>query len=266
LTTPTDPTRFDPPPISASAALFVDFDGTLAPLAPRPQDVQTPSWVVPALRRLQLALNGAVAVVSGRPIAQLDAFLAPLTLPSAGAHGAEQRGAAGVVASVAAVPPQHVVQAAHVLAQQHEGLILELKGSGFSLHYRARPELETTCRDALVAALAAVPGAPDAWEWLHGHFVFELKQRGISKGSAVRAFMAEPMFAGRLPIFIGDDVTDEDGIRAVQSLGGYGVRVGGAESDARYRLATVDAVAAWLSAAARDLPVEQKQDQEANEA
>jgi trehalose 6-phosphate phosphatase len=266
LTTPTDPTRFDPPPISASAALFVDFDGTLAPLAPRPQDVQTPSWVVPALRRLQLALNGAVAVVSGRPIAQLDAFLAPLTLPSAGAHGAEQRGAAGVVASVAAVPPQHVVQAAHVLAQQHEGLILELKGSGFSLHYRARPELETTCRDALAAALAAVPGAPDAWEWLHGHFVFELKQRGISKGSAVRAFMAEPMFAGRLPIFIGDDVTDEDGIRAVQSLGGYGVRVGGAESDARYRLANVDAVAAWLSAAARDLPVEQKKDQEANEA
>jgi trehalose 6-phosphate phosphatase len=266
LTTPTDPTHLDPPQITASAALFLDFDGTLAPLAPRPQDVQTPAWVVPTLRRLQAALNGALAVISGRPIDQLDHFLQPLRLPSAGVHGAERRGADGLVASVATPPPAHVVACAQALAARHEGLILELKKSGFSLHYRARPELEAICRDALFASLAAEPETMDAWEWISGHFVFELKRRGVSKGSAVRAFMAEPAFAGRLAVFVGDDVTDEDGIRAAQAHGGYGVRVGDGASEARYRLANVAAVAAWLGAAARELPSAQPEEPEAHKA
>jgi trehalose 6-phosphate phosphatase len=131
---------------------------------------------------------------------------------------------------------------------QHTGLILEPKESGLSLHYRARPELESTCHDALYAAFAAAPEAT-AWEWLHGHFVFELKQRSVSKGHAVERFMGQAPFAGRLPVFVGDDVTDEDGMRAAQALGGYGVRVGPGATQARYRLADTDAVGRWLQAA-----------------
>ncbi|MES3012364.1 MAG: trehalose-phosphatase [Pseudomonadota bacterium] len=247
--------------MSESAALFLDFDGTLAPIAPRPQDVRVPAWALPALEALSQRLDGALAIVSGRPLAQLDAFLAPLRLPAAGAHGAEWRGASGHVVRQSDDPPPTVVHAARVLVAAHAGLILEIKPSGFSLHYRARPELEGECRDALFAALAALPDASAVWEWLHGHCVFELKQRSVSKGLAVRALLAQAPFAGRQPVFVGDDVTDEDGIAAVQAAGGYGIRVGGGASQARYRLADTDAVGAWLTAAVALRP-----DKEKNEA
>ena len=250
-----------PPPLSESAALFLDFDGTLAPIASRPQDVRVPAWVQPALRSLSERFGGALAIVSGRPLAQLDEFLAPLRLPAAGAHGAEWRGASGRIRRQLDEPPPTVVHAARVLVAAHAGLILETKPSGFSLHYRARPELEGECGDALFAALAALPDASAVWQWLHGHLVFELKQRSVSKGIAVRALLAQPPFAGRQPVFVGDDVTDEDGIEAVQQAGGYGVRVGGGESQARYRLADTDAVGAWLMAA-----VAPRQQKESNEA
>ena len=242
-------TLTDPPPPSAQTALFLDFDGTLAPMAPRPQDVRVPSWVRPTLQALASRLGGAVAIVSGRPLAQIDAFIAPLRLPLAGAHGAEWRGATGRIQREPGEPPPTVLQAARVLVAKHVGLILESKPSVFSLHYRARPELESECRDALFAALAAAPEAAAVWQWLHGHFVFELKQRSVSKGMAVRALLAEAPFAGRVPVFVGDDVTDEDGIVAVQEAGGYGVRVGGGASQARFRLADTEAVGAWLTAA-----------------
>jgi trehalose 6-phosphate phosphatase len=141
-----------------------------------------------------------------------------------------------------------VLDAARRLAR-HDGMILEYKPSGFALHFRARPELETVCRDALDAALAAAPGAGATWEWLRGHFVHELKQRGVSKGGAVRNLLGQAPFAGRRPVFVGDDVTDEDGIAAVQAAGGFGVRVGAGESQARYRLKDVEAVGTWLKAA-----------------
>ncbi|MEP7099601.1 MAG: trehalose-phosphatase [Burkholderiales bacterium] len=249
-----------PPPLAASAALFVDFDGTLAPIAPRPQDVMVPAWVRPALQSLADRLQGAVAIVSGRPLAQLDDFLAPLRLPAAGAHGAEWRGASGRVTRLLDDPPPTVVHAARVLVASHAGLMLETKPSGFSLHYRARPELEDECRDALFSALAALPGASGVWQWLSGHCVFELKQRTVSKGSAVRALLAQVPFAGRQPVFVGDDVTDEDGISAVQEAGGFGVRVGGGASQARYRLADTDAVGGWLTSAFAPRP-EWKQDE-----
>lgn len=236
-----------PPTLATSVALFLDFDGTLVPIAPRPQDVQVPSWVQPALRELSARLDGALAIVSGRPITQLDDFLAPLRLPAAGAHGAELRGASGRIERQFDDPPPTVVHAARVLVSTHAGLILETKPSGFSLHYRARPELEAECRDALFAALAALPEARPVWQWLHGHCVFELKQRSVSKGLAVRALLAQAPFTGRRPVFVGDDVTDEDGIAATQEAGGFGVRVGGGASQARYRLADTDAVGAWLT-------------------
>jgi trehalose 6-phosphate phosphatase len=243
----------DLPDLPSSAALFLDFDGTLAPIAPRPQDVCVPGWVVPTLERLQHGLQGALAIVSGRSLQQLDAFLHPLVLAAAGAHGAERRSAAGRIERHRAEPPAAVVACARELAARHAGLILEIKPSGLALHFRARPELEAECRDRLAAALLGAPEASLVWECLHGHCVFELKQRAVSKGIALRAFLAEPAFVGRLPVFVGDDVTDEDGIRAAQAVGGFGVRVGPGPTQARYRLGDTAAVASWLAAAAQTM-------------
>ena len=243
--------RPPPPPLPISAALFLDFDGTLVSLAPRPQDVQVADWVVPTLQRLQRTLDGALVIVSGRPLDSIDAFLAPLVLPAAGAHGVERRDAAGQVERHAAQPPAGIVRCAEELAARHDGLLLETKPSGFALHFRLRPELGGMCRETLATALAREPGAASAWELLDGHCVCELKQRAVSKGHAVEAYLADPAFAGRVPIFVGDDVTDEDGIRAVQAAGGFGIRVGAAPTQARYRLADTDAVAMWLQSAAK---------------
>lgn len=264
-----------PPAIPAGAALFVDFDGTLAPIAARPQDVRVPNWVVPVLGALQRRQGGALALVSGRPLAQIDHFLQPLVLAAAGVHGAERRGATGRLEVQTATPPPAAMACARALAQAHAGLLLEPKPGGFALHYRERPELEALCREALQATLqcSSVEAPPPRrqsmpvqsasaaaqndeadtpqrdWELMQGHCVFELKQRRVSKGTALRAFMAEAPFAGRVPIYAGDDVTDEDGIEAAQALGGWGVRVGPGATAARHRLVDVDAVALWLGAA-----------------
>ena len=236
----------DPPRLPSSAGLFLDFDGTLVPFAPRPQEVSVAAWVIPTLDCLRQGLQGALAIVSGRPLAGIDAFLNPLVLAAAGCHGVERRNASGLVERHESPPPANVLACAHQLAARHGGLLLESKPSGLALHFRLSPELATMCREQLAQALAEAPGAALEWELLDGHCVCELKQRAVSKGSAVRAYLSEAPFAGRLPVFVGDDVTDEDGIRAVQAAGGFGIRVGPGRSEARYRLADTDAVAAWL--------------------
>lgn len=241
----------DPPRLPSSASLFLDFDGTLAPLAARPQDVAVADWVVPTLDCLSRSLDGALAIVSGRPLRDIDTFLQPLVLAGAGCHGAEQRHASGHVERHEPPPPAGVAARARQLAARYGGLMVESKPSGLALHYRLSPELESLCREQLVQALAEAPGgAALVWELIDGHCVVELKQRAVSKGFAVRAYLAEAPFAGRLPVFVGDDVTDEDGIRAVQAAGGFGIRVGPGRSQARYRLPDTDAVASWLLQAA----------------
>lgn len=240
----------DTPALPSSACLFLDFDGTLVTLAPRPQDVSVAAWVVPTLQSLQQHLQGALAIVSGRPLSAIDTFLHPFTLTAAGCHGVERRNGSGQIELHEAQPPANVVTRARLLAQRHGGLLLEAKPSGLALHFRSAPELAAMCREQLAQALAESPGAARAWELLDGHCVCELKQRAVSKGSAVRAYLTEAPFAGRLPVFVGDDVTDEDGIRAVQAAGGFGIRVGPGESQARYRLMDTDAVADWLRHAA----------------
>jgi trehalose 6-phosphate phosphatase len=235
-----------PPPLSSEAGLFLDFDGTLVPFALRPQDVSVPTWIVPTLESLARGLQGALAIISGRPLSAIDAFLYPLVLAGAGAHGVERRNATGRVERHESRPPASVVACASRVAALHPALVLELKPSGLALHFRSSPALGPMCRELLAESLAVTPGAAREWELLDGHFVCELKQRAVSKGSAVRACLAEPPFAGRMPVFVGDDVTDEDGIRAVQAAGGFGIRVGPGKSEARYRLADTDAVAAWL--------------------
>lgn len=235
-----------PPALPDAAALFLDFDGTLVPIAQRPQDVRVPDDLIPTLQRLHLMLEGALAIVSGRPLSGVDAFLSPMLLPVAGAHGAERRNAAGQIKLRRAETPAGVLAAAATLAARHTGLLLETKPSGFALHYRLVPALAETCQTTLAHALSDAPGASLIWELMLGHCVCELKQRGVSKGTAVQAFLDEAPFAGRVPVFIGDDVTDEDGFVAVQAAGGFGIHVGTGTTQAMYRLADTDAVARWL--------------------
>ncbi len=231
------------PRLDGNAALFLDFDGTLAAIARRPDAVVVEAWVQPLLAAARQRLGGAVAVVSGRP-------LAPLVLPAAGVHGVERRDAAGSVRVQAGVPPHDLVHAAEALAARHEGLLVERKPSALALHYRARPELETLCAQTLLGAARA---HREAWTVLLGKCVVEVKPLRASKGEAVRDFLAQPPFAGRVPVFVGDDATDEDGFAAVQAAGGCGIKVGPGPSGARCRLDDPAAVRDWLRAALQPL-------------
>lgn len=231
-------------------ALFLDFDGTLAAIAPRPDAVVVDDWVRPLVAQAQQRLGGAVAVVSGRPLAELDALLAPLLLPAAGVHGVERRDAQGRVRVQAGAPPDELTELVERLAARHDGLLVERKPSALALHYRARPELESLCAQAV---LAAVHPHRDDWSVLLGKCVVELKPRRAGKGAAVRDFLVQPPFAGRVPVFVGDDATDEDGFAAVQAVGGFGVKVGPGPSGARCRLPDPPAVRDWLRAGLQPL-------------
>ncbi len=215
-----------------SCALFLDFDGTLVDLAQQPEDVVVPPSLVATLRDLHAYLGGAVAVISGRPMEQLDAFLAPLRLPMAGVHGSERRAADGTLSLHATYPLDEVQRAAQALADQHPALRLESKRGSLALHYRQAPQLEALCLDTLRAAVEASPGLT----LMRGKMVVEAKPGGASKGMAIDAFMHEEPFAGRQPVFIGDDFTDEVGFTVVQRRGGMGVKVGGGPSAAWHRV------------------------------
>lgn len=228
-----------------SCALFLDFDGTMVDIAPQPHAVEVPQPLIDVLQDVKAALQGAVAVISGRPIEQLDAFLSPLRLAAAGVHGAERRGAGGELHLLDTHPLDLVEHAARTLAAQHPGLLVENKRGSVALHYRQRPELEATCIDAMQKAVDDSPGLT----LLRGKMVAEAKPGGASKGHAIEAFLAEPPFAGRSPVFIGDDITDEAGFSTVQRLGGIGVKVGPGPTAAWHRLADPTALRSELRAA-----------------
>jgi trehalose 6-phosphate phosphatase len=229
--------------LGPNSALFLDFDGTLVDIAPTPDAVSVETGLTRTLAQLAQVLDGALALVSGRPLAQLDGFLAPLVLPAAGVHGAERRRPDGVVERRALPALERVAEAALQLASRQPGLIVERKTSSVALHYRAAPQCESLCRTTLQQAVA---GEPDL-HLMCGKMVVEALPRGVSKGRAVDAFLKEPPFAGRKPVFIGDDVTDEAGFEAVQRAGGYAVRVGDGASVALHRLPTPSAVRRWLA-------------------
>ncbi|MCD9123731.1 trehalose-phosphatase [Cupriavidus sp. UGS-1] len=237
------------PLIDPDNALFLDFDGTLADLAPRPELVQVEAGLVGTLRTLHRQLGGAVAIVSGRTIAELDAFLAPLQLPTAGVHGAELRDAEGRRLEVPAPDLDRLHRRLEDFAQAHPGLRLERKPMALAVHYRAAPELETLVREQVAQALGDVSGL----EMLHGKMVVEVKPAGVTKGSAVELIMRSPPFAGRMPIFAGDDVTDEDGFAMVAHLGGVGVLVGQRQSAATVSVPAPADLRAWLHRSARAL-------------
>lgn len=228
-----------------SCALFLDFDGTMVDIAPQPDAVHVPKNLLASLKAVHAWLGGAVAVISGRPIHEIDAFLAPLKLPVAGVHGAERRGADGQLVLLSTHPLEQVERTARVLAARHAGLLVEPKRGSLALHYRAAPQLEELVLQAMQQAVDQSPGLT----LLRGKMVAEAKPGGASKGRAIEDFLREPPFAGRTPVFIGDDVTDEAGFAAVQRLGGLGIKVGEGATAAVRRLADPTALRRQLETA-----------------
>lgn len=230
------------PAIPPGTALFLDFDGTLVDLADQPDAVRVPDDLVPLLLQLEQQLGGAVAIVSGRKLAELDDFLAPLTLPTAAEHGAHYRQADGSHVQAASPDLAPVIRQVLALAECHAGLRAEVKASCVALHYRHAPQLEALAHQVMRHAANSQPGL----SLLSGKLVFEIKPAHVSKGRAIEDFMQLPPFAGRAPVFVGDDVTDEAGFAAVQALGGTAIKVGPGDTLARYRCTDPTAVRQWL--------------------
>lgn len=233
------------PLLTTAHALFLDFDGTLTEMAPRPEAVRISSGLVPTLAALSTHLDGALAIVTGRRETDIDYFLDPLRLPLASEHGSQYRLADGSRPAVAPPDLAPVLQAATQLAVQYAGLLVEPKRASVALHYRMAPHLEDLCRNTLLAAMRYVQGV----ELMNGKFVLEVKPQGVHKGQAITDFMTQPPFAGRIPVFAGDDVTDESGFAAVSALGGWGIKVGEGPTMAQHRCMTPAALRGWLSAA-----------------
>jgi trehalose 6-phosphate phosphatase len=226
-------------------AFFLDFDGTLVELAPTPDSIHVRAGMLALLRELRVATQGAVAIVSGRGIDNLDALLHMQDMPMAGLHGAQRRDASGNVTRTA-LDDMRLPQMAQTLAalvREHPGLLLENKGASLALHYRNAPECAALVRQATQELVAA---CADAYELQPGKMVCEIRPLGVDKGSALRAFLEEPPFAGRRPVFAGDDLTDEKGFAVVNVCGGLSVKVGEGETMAHVRVASVDALLAWL--------------------
>ncbi len=224
-----------PPEIQPDWAVFLDFDGTLVDLAPRPDLVSVPPDLPGILEKLAGRLGGAVAVVSGRALATIDSFLAPYAGVAGAEHGAVIRKPDGSLdQTVTPDVPAEWVEQLELASATRCGLVVERKPRSVVVHYRLAPE-----RQAEAWALAhALPGAADlGFDVLAGHMAFEVKPSSVSKRRPVQVLMETPPFRGRRPVFVGDDVTDEDGIAMAAALGGFGLRVandfGGSPSNVR---------------------------------
>lgn len=237
-------TELTPPQPQSHWALFLDIDGTLIDLAPTTADVVIPPELAPILQNAQTALNGALALVSGRTIAMIDAILAPmaLQLPCAGEHGAVLRLNDG---SLLLPPdtyqfPQELYDVACAVASSWAGVVIERKTYGITLHYRKAPE---QAHNVHALAEQLLQKAPPGFEVLPASMAQELRHCALHKGFAVETFMAQPPFEDRIPVFVGDDLTDEDGIRTASRLGGFGLQVrqnfGGRTENVRRWLATL---------------------------
>lgn len=237
-----------PPSLLDGAALFLDFDGTLVELATEPDAIHVPGTLQPLLRRLAGRLGGRLAIISGRSIADLEAHLDCAGLAVAGSHGLELRFASGTALPLAA--PDGLSTAMDEIerfAAGTPGLLVERKPAGVAVHYRRAPAQGEAVL-GLMQRLAIETGL----ELQPGKMVAELRPAGANKGDALRAFMAEPDFAGARPVFVGDDLTDENAFAAATGLGGAGVLVGPPRTTAAvWRLNDVAAAAAWLERAAQ---------------
>jgi trehalose 6-phosphate phosphatase len=207
-----------------SIALLLDVDGTLIDIGPSPNEVHVADDLRNSLAHLSRATGGALALVSGRPIADLDRLFAPLMLPAIGGHGAELRVRGGDAINSAPPLPQELRQRLAAAAAPGSGSIVEDKGYSLALHYRKAPQQEDRVRSHIAAGRAAFPA--EATEVLPGKAMLEVKRPNVNKGDGVRELMSHPPFAGRRPVFIGDDVTDESVFAVLPALGGKGFSVG----------------------------------------
>ena len=243
------------PHAAPQLAIFTDFDGTLVELAERPELIDVPDSLAGQLERAAQEFDMAFAVLTGREISTIDEFLSPLMLPIAGAHGTQRRRADGFLETVdpaAVLGAEQIAAAMAPLLQAHPELLIETKEGAVAIHFRQAPELEAAVRLAMEEALHQVTD----FTIVPGKMVLEARPKGVTKGTALRAFMREEPFLGRTPIFIGDDKTDEDAFIAAQDLGGVGIKLGEGETAARMRIANVASVHALLQGlgdiAARD--------------
>src|SRR5262245_5140477 len=206
----------EPPLLRDDQALFLDFDGTVVEIASEPHLVHVPAELPKLLTGLTEMLAGALAIVSGRPLDELARMVAPFSGAIAGGHGLERRRSDGNVSHCQADPQlDRFRPSIAVFATRHEGVLLEDKGSSLALHYRQAPSLGALCHTLVLEAADASNGALVA---VAGKMVIELMPRLAGKGRAIADFLADPPFRGRVPIFIGDDITDEDGFAMVNRL------------------------------------------------
>jgi trehalose 6-phosphate phosphatase len=227
-------------------ALFLDVDGTILHLQDTPDSVQASEALLDLLEAILKRLNGAVALVSGRSIDNLDALFEPHRLPTAGLHGLERRDAAGAVHRIPAPDELDALRPPLLkLAGSSTKIILEDKGHALAVHYRLAPDMAGAIKqqvEELVHPFAS------QLHVMHGKMVTEIKPWHADKGSAIRDYMTEQPFANRVPVFVGDDTTDEDGFAYVNERNGHSVRVGQSEATtARHVLDGVDEVIAWLT-------------------
>jgi trehalose 6-phosphate phosphatase len=243
-----------PPALDRHSALLLDVDGTLLEIAPHPDQVEVPSGLPQLLERLAGERDGALALISGRPIADLDRLFQPWHGAAAGLHGIERRRPDGGRVDSGATPGDAAAAAAldrlrpelQALVRQHPGVWLEDKGRTLALHYRAVPESGAEIRGRAERLLRE---NGDGLRLIPGKMVVEFQPRHYGKGGAIAAFMAEPPFRGRMPVFLGDDATDEEGFAEVNRRGGVSIRVGAplATSAAAYSLSSVAAALDWLA-------------------
>jgi trehalose 6-phosphate phosphatase len=230
------------PSLPERAALLLDLDGTLLDFAATPDGVIVPPDLPGVLSRLRARFDDALAIVTGRPLEQIDVLLPGVPYAVAGEHGAAIRHAPGLPIEHAPVPsaPAGWLDQAGAFADAHRGVLLERKARGFVLHVRRAPEHSEAARAVMEGLLA---GHEARFALLAAHMAWEIRPRGADKGSAVAALMARAPFAGRVPVYVGDDVTDEDGMREARAHGGMGLRVQDAFGDPA-------GVRAWLASLA----------------
>jgi len=218
--------------LNDDTALYLDFDGTLVEIAERPDSVSPDPQLVSLLLSLKDRLGGALAIISGRPIGEIDTFLAPIKLCIAGVHGSERRDAQGRLHRLDAVDLTPLELGMLALAARYPALLVERKPGALALHYRKAPELADDCHELVRAFVGSDPGLVI----LSGKMVVEVLSAAANKGLAIERFHGEPPFCGRRPVFIGDDVTDESGFAWVQQQGGTGVKIGEGASIATVRM------------------------------
>jgi trehalose 6-phosphate phosphatase len=233
------------PPLHRGQSLFLDFDGTLVDIAAAPDLVRVAPEVAPLLTAAALLLDGAVAIVSGRPAEELARLLAPFSGVVVGQHGREFRQGEGNVIRCPDEPALARIRAPLAdFAACHDGVFLEDKGGTLALHYREAPSLAQACRAFAKHAILASDGGLAA---VDGKMVVDIVPRPCGKGRAIADLLAAPPFHGSVPVFVGDDTADEDGFVVVDRLGGISVHVGDGSTLARHRLRSVGDVLAWLA-------------------